>query len=208
MGYYLDFVRFPTRTHHGCVTRCTCGEPEETELTSTHALFNGPWCRWPTPRPTRGSGPCCLRTQKETPTCRARVQLATRRRVGRPGASRWPARVTSRSISPPWGLIRFRLALRTYAPWGVRVVSQTKSRKIPTRNIYRSFSRAGNIGGDEQRGQQAGVTGIVDFHLIAAPTVCGFGSLCTRWEPFNFSLMGAQSGFVRPSARAPHADPQ
>ena len=38
----------------------------------------------------------------------------------------------SHLIPPPWGSIRFRLALRTYAPWGVRVVSQTKSRKIPT----------------------------------------------------------------------------
>ena len=44
-------------------------------------------------------------------------------------------RVPSRSIPPPWGSIRFRLAPRTYAPCGpsVRVVSQTKSRKIPTR---------------------------------------------------------------------------
>ena len=48
-------------------------------------------------------------------------------------------RVTSRSISPPWGSTRFRLALRTYAPWGVRVVSQTKSRKIPTLNIFPLF---------------------------------------------------------------------
>ena len=44
-------------------------------------------------------------------------------------------RDTSRSIPPPWRSIRFRLALRTYAPWGVRVVSQTKSRKIPARKI-------------------------------------------------------------------------
>ena len=44
--------------------------------------------------------------------------------------------VASRSIPPPWRSIRFRLALRTYAPWGVRVVSQTKSRKIPTPEIY------------------------------------------------------------------------
>ena len=46
-------------------------------------------------------------------------------------------RAASRSIPPPWGSIRFRLALRTYAPCApsVRVVSQTKSRKIPTRNI-------------------------------------------------------------------------
>ena len=57
-------------------------------------------------------------------------------------------RVVRRSISPPWGSIRFRLALRTYAPWGVRVVSQTKSRKIPTRNILPLFFVL-------QRGQQA-----------------------------------------------------
>ena len=40
---------------------------------------------------------------------------------------------------PHGGPIRFRLALRTYAPWGVRVVSQTKSRKIPTRKILPLF---------------------------------------------------------------------
>ena len=49
--------------------------------------------------------------------------------------------VASRSISPRWGSTRFRLALRTYAPWGVRVVSQTKSRKIPTRKILPLFFR-------------------------------------------------------------------
>jgi len=48
--------------------------------------------------------------------------------------------VASRLISPPWRSIRFRLALRTYAPWGARVVSQAKSRKIPTRNILPLFS--------------------------------------------------------------------
>ena len=48
-------------------------------------------------------------------------------------------RVQSRSIPPPWGSIRCRLAPRTYAPWGVRVVSQTESRKIPTRNILPLF---------------------------------------------------------------------
>ena len=49
--------------------------------------------------------------------------------------------VVSRSITPPWGSMRFRLALRTYAPCGpsVRVVSQTKSRKRPTRNILPLF---------------------------------------------------------------------
>ena len=43
-------------------------------------------------------------------------------------------RVTSRSISPRWGPIRFRPAPRTCAPWGVRVVSLAKSSKIPTRS--------------------------------------------------------------------------
>ena len=45
-------------------------------------------------------------------------------------------RAGSRSVSPPWGSIRFLFAPRTYAPCGpsVRAVSQAKSRKIPTRN--------------------------------------------------------------------------
>ena len=47
--------------------------------------------------------------------------------------------VVSRSILPPWGSIRLRLALHTYAPWGVRVMSQTKSRKIPSRKILLLF---------------------------------------------------------------------
>ena len=52
-------------------------------------------------------------------------------------------RAASRSIPPPWWSIRFRLAPRTYdaPPWGciVRVVSQTKSRKIPTRRMLPPF---------------------------------------------------------------------
>ena len=54
-------------------------------------------------------------------------------------------RAVSRSISLPWGSIRFRLALRTYdAPPGgpsVRVVSQTKynQEKYPPEKYYRSF---------------------------------------------------------------------
>ena len=50
-------------------------------------------------------------------------------------------RGTSRSIPPRWRTIRFRPALRTHAPWGciVRVVSQTKSRKIPTRDVLPLF---------------------------------------------------------------------
>ena len=60
-------------------------------------------------------------------------------RAGRCGPEPDRVRVPSRSIAPPWRSIRFRLALRTYAPWGVRVVSQAKSRKIPTRNILPLF---------------------------------------------------------------------
>ena len=40
-------------------------------------------------------------------------------------------RVVSRPISPRRESIRFRRAPRTYASWGVRVASLTKSRKIP-----------------------------------------------------------------------------
>ena len=49
------------------------------------------------------------------------------------------ARLASRSIPPRRRSIRLRLALRTYAPWGVRVVSLTKSRKIPTRKTLPLF---------------------------------------------------------------------
>ena len=52
-------------------------------------------------------------------------------------------RVAGRSVAPPWGSSRFRLALRTYdaPPCGpsVRVVSQTKSRNIPTRKTLPLF---------------------------------------------------------------------
>ena len=48
-------------------------------------------------------------------------------------------RVAGRSISPQWRLIRVRLAPRTYAPWGVRVVCLTKLRKIPTRKMLPLF---------------------------------------------------------------------
>ena len=57
------------------------------------------------------------------------------------GSGKSGVRVASRSIPPPWGSIQFRLALRTYAPWGciVRVVSRTESRKIPARAILPLF---------------------------------------------------------------------
>ena len=47
--------------------------------------------------------------------------------------------VVSRSISPQWGSVRFRLAPHTYAPRGVRVVSLAKSRKSPLERYYRPF---------------------------------------------------------------------
>jgi len=53
----------------------------------------------------------------------------------------WGPQYASRAVQfhPHGESIRFRLALRAYAPWGVRVVSQTKSRKIPTRNVLPFF---------------------------------------------------------------------
>ena len=49
-------------------------------------------------------------------------------------------RVVGRSIPPPWGTIRFRLALRTHAPRGciVRVVPDrlTKSRNVNTHTQF------------------------------------------------------------------------
>ena len=41
----------------------------------------------------------------------------------------------SRSIPPLRGLIRFRLAFHTYAPWHVRVVGERNQAKYPPRNI-------------------------------------------------------------------------
>ena len=68
---------------------------------------------------------------------RGRVDVFEECAVGGLAAVRAP----SRSISPTWRPIRFRLAHHTYAPWGciVRVVSQTKSRQIPTRNMLPLF---------------------------------------------------------------------
>ena len=53
------------------------------------------------------------------------------------GETAFHVRNASRTIPPRWVSIRFSLALRTYAPCGpsVRVVSQTKSRKLPSRNV-------------------------------------------------------------------------
>ena len=57
-------------------------------------------------------------------------------------------RVASRSISPPWGPIRFRPAPRTYAPWGciVRVVSKTKSGKYHPKYFISLFREQGTGG--------------------------------------------------------------
>ena len=85
--------------------------------------------------PTRNVSPLFF---VSTPKCFTVIFLALRYFAG-VGSDPKQVRVASRSISPPWRSIRFRLALRTYAPRGVRVVSQTKSRKIPTRKILPLF---------------------------------------------------------------------
>jgi hypothetical protein len=77
---------------------------------------------------------------------------------------RHSVRAVSRSISPRWGSIRFRLALRTSTPWGVRVVSQhvgpqyvwclTAERnreKYTPEKYYRTFPRSG-LAPEEARG--------------------------------------------------------
>ena len=81
------------------------------------------------------------KTQRLPARPHLRAPSYSRHGAGEPAAWQCAAFVSylSRSIPPPWRSIRFRLALRTYAPWGVRVVSQTKSRKIPTRKILTLF---------------------------------------------------------------------
>ena len=100
----------------------TCGEPNEIELTAAHVLFY---------RSLSGL------TRKEVDALFDHVC------AGQPAALVTTAkvRVPGRSVPPRWGSIRFRLALRTYnpPPWGVRVVSLTKSRKIPTRKMLPLF---------------------------------------------------------------------
>ena len=87
-------------------------------------------------------------------------------------------------MPPRWRSIRFRLAPRTYAPWGVRVVPGrlTKSRKIPTRKTLPLFmvSRA---------------------DAKWTPT---FKCEVPRRQPFNATPMGGQFDFVWLSARTPH----
>ena len=85
---------------------------------------------------TKSNVDCRSRVMTQTAGCKVHGWVRDGAAEAHAGAR---VRVASRSISPPWGSIRFRLALRTYAPWGVRVVSQTKSRKIPTRNILPLF---------------------------------------------------------------------
>ena len=96
--------------------------------------------------------------------------------------------VLSRSIPPPWGSIRFHLALRTYAPWGciVRVLSQTRSRK----NTHPK--------------------NITALHRAQAPpprngTARPPSSASTCRGPFNSTPNGGQFGSVWLPARVPHA---
>ena len=88
--------------------------------------------------------------------------------------------VVSRSISPPWGSIRLRPALRTYAPWGciVRVVSQVESEKYAPQTFYRTFY------GQVRRRRRQPHDG-------------------TRHEPFNSTPVGVNS--VSPGS--PHVCP-
>ena len=106
---------------------------------------------------------------------------------------RQDVRVPRRSIPPPWRAIRFRLALRTYAPCGpsVRVVSQTKSRKIPTsRDIlplcfvirYDTVPDA--------------VEDLKDIPMIAKDG--------KPRQSFNSAQNGGQIGFARSPARTPN----
>ena len=97
--------------------------------------------------------------KKLTNACRSPRRVLYRAGTSRASRAWTRVRAASRSLSPPRGSIRFRLALRTYdaPPWGVRVVSHTKSRKIPTRNILPLFFASrdgGRAAGD--RGVRAG----------------------------------------------------
>ena len=89
------------------------------------------------------SGAKCVNTPGAS-KCECTIKASTLNADGRTCEAPFDTvRVASRSIPPPWGSIRFRLAPRTYdaPPCGpsVRVVSLTKSRKIPTRNILPLF---------------------------------------------------------------------
>ena len=118
----------------------------------------------------------------------------------------------SRSIPPPWGSIRFRLAAHhTYAPWGciVRVVSQTKSRKIPTRNIYilppcpvtRSTSSAPWTRCLWRTTVLTWTTG-ASSSSSSASACSGRCRCCTCREPFNSTRMGVDSiAFGSPHVR-------
>ena len=103
----------------------------------------------------------------------------------RNGPQGGPVPATSRSLSPRWRSIRFRLALRTHdaPPRGciVRVVSQTKSRKIPTRKIITALFRA-----------QA-------KHDLSHKTEKWYAPRAVQFHPH-----GGQSEFVWLSARTPH----
>ena len=76
-------------------------------------------------------------------TCRSRRRLRWCRPWGssRAGSGTGGAAVhfASRSLPSRWGAIRFRLALRAYTPWGLRRVSLTKSRTIPTHQTVPPF---------------------------------------------------------------------
>ena len=139
----------------------TCGEPNEImKIKNTHpkvvtALFFRRHDVWLVPSGT--TDPCGMVTNATGSAKQAHANMTGAKEIvaashhatiapftmdtvveGR-NMFRIPVRVPSRSIPPPWESIRFCLAPRTYAPWGVRVVSQTESRKMSTRKTLPLF---------------------------------------------------------------------
>ena len=99
-------------------------------------------------------------TQSGTAATRGSHRFETKFPLTPPFTDARFVRVPSRSILPPWGSIRFRLAPRTYAPWGVRVVSQTKSRILiyinnaHPKQITALFPEQGRTPAPAHRGQE------------------------------------------------------
>ena len=131
----------------------------------------------------------------------------------------------SRSIPPPWGSIRFRLAPRTYdaPPCGciVAVASQAKSREIPTRDILPLFFGCRDSVVDSNATSQyitlqyRPCSRNILTPFVTIRPLCDFtnGTLCpngksfdtpqgTRPRPFNSTPMAVKSTSpARPHAR-------
>ena len=112
-------------------------------------------------------------------------------------------RVAGRPIPPPWGSIRLRLALRTYAPWGciVRVVGLTTPRKPPPEKSRPPLTPPPRVGGPRRvrvvRGGArggAGQTGRVQLRHVRE-----YVSRAVQFHP-----NGGQLEFARSPARTTH----